>query len=108
MVGPFAQEHGLDDSETDKSLLDAEDFMEVLRRHWVTITNAFPHERQQVQVALVLLLATVTASRLGALLSITYSDMEFFVLRDKKTDEVALTLQIRLKKTKSRQKRKRP
>ena len=107
-MGPFAQEHGLDDSETDKPLLDVEDFIEVLRCHWVTDTNAFPHERQRVQVATLLLLAAVTGSRPGALLGITYGNLELFVLRDKKTGEVALTLQIQLKKTKSRQKRKRP
>jgi len=98
----------LDDSETDKPLLDVEDFLEVLRCHWVTDTNSFPHERQRVQVATLLLLAAVTGSRPGALLAITYSDIDLFVLRDQKTGEVALTLQLRLKKTKSRQKRKRP
>ncbi len=108
IVGPLAQEHGLDDSETDKPLLDVEDFLEVLRCHWVTDTNSFPHERQRVQVATLLLLAAVTGSRPGALLGITYGDIDLFVLRDKKTGEVALTLQLRLKKTKSRQKRKRP
>ncbi|KAG8531641.1 uncharacterized protein KY384_003272 [Bacidia gigantensis] len=108
IVGPLAQEHGLDDSETDKPLLDVEDFLEVLRCHWVTDTNSFPHERQRVQVATLLLLAAVTGSRPGALLGITYRDIDLFVLRDPKTGEVALTLQLRLKKTKSRQKRKRP
>jgi hypothetical protein len=29
-------------------MLDVEDFLEVLRCHWVTDTNSFPHERQQV------------------------------------------------------------
>ncbi|KAI4209059.1 MAG: hypothetical protein LQ351_007980, partial [Letrouitia transgressa] len=108
IVGPLAQEHSLDDSETDKPLLDVEDFLEVLRCHWVTDTNSFPHERQRVQVATLLLLAALTGSRPGALLGINYGDIELFVLRDKKTGEVALTLQLRLKKTKSRQKRKRP
>ncbi|KAL9613096.1 MAG: hypothetical protein Q9167_002353 [Letrouitia subvulpina] len=106
--GIRAQEHGLDDSETDKPLLDVEDFLEVLRCHWVADTNSFPHERQRVQVATLLLLAAFTGSRPGALLGINYGDIELFVLRDKKTGEVALTLQLRLKKTKSRQKRKRP
>ena len=108
IVGPLAQEHGLDDSETDKPLLDVEDFLEVLRCHWVTDSNSFPHERQRVQVATLLLLAAVTGSRPGALLGITYGDVDLFVLRDKKTVVVALTLQLRLKKTKSRHKRKRP
>ena len=108
IVGPLAQEHGLDDSETNKPFLDVEDFLEVLRCHWVTDTNSFPHELRQVQVATLLLLAAVTGSRPGALLGIAYGDIDLFVLRNKKTGEVALTLQLRLKKTKSRQKRKRP
>lgn len=70
-------------------------------------TNSFPHERQREQVATLLLLAAVTGSRTGALLGITYGDIESFILRDKKSGEIALTLQLRLKKTKSRQKRKR-
>ena len=106
--GPLAKEHVLDGSETDKPLLDAEDFLEVLRCHWVTDSNPFPHERQRVQVATLLLLAAVTGSRPGALLGITYGDMNLFVLRDKRTGEVALTLHLRLTKTKSRQKRNRP
>ncbi len=31
--GPLAEEHRLDDSETDKPLLDAVDFVELLRCH---------------------------------------------------------------------------
>jgi len=98
----------LDDSETNKPLLDVEDFLKVLRCHWVIDTNSFPHERQRVQVATLLLLAAVTDSRPRALLRIAYGDIDLFVLRDQKTSEVVLTLQFRLKKIKSRQKRKRP
>jgi Protein of unknown function (DUF3435) len=71
-------------------------------------TNTFPHEQQRVQVVTIFLLAALTESRPSALLGITYRDMNLFVQRDKKTEEVALTLQLRLKRTKSRQKRKRP
>ncbi|KAL9124214.1 MAG: hypothetical protein Q9217_006433 [Psora testacea] len=88
----LAEEYGLDDSETDKPLLDAEDFLEVLRCHWVTDMNVFPHERQRVQLATILLLAALTGSRPGALLGITYRDLDLFIQRDKKTGEVALTL----------------
>ena len=82
--------------------MDIEDFLEVLRYYWVTDTNLFPHERQRVQVAIILLLAAVTGSRPGALLGITYGDIDIFVLRDIKTGEIALTLQFRLIKTKLR------
>ena len=44
--GPLAEEHRLDDSETDKPLLDAVDFVELLRCHWVSNINTFPQERQ--------------------------------------------------------------
>ena len=106
--GPLAEEHRLDDSETDKPLLDAVDFVELLRCHWVTDTNTFPHERQRVQLATILLVAAFTGSRPGALLGITYRDLDLFVQRDKTTGEVALTLQLKLTRTKSRKKRKRP
>ena len=85
IVGPLAQEHDSDDSETDKPLLDAEDFLEVLRCHWMTDTNSFPHERQRVQLATILLLIALTGSSPEALLGITYRDIDLFVFRDKKT-----------------------
>ena len=106
--GPLAEEHGLDDSETDKPLLNAVDFVELLRCHWVTDINTFPHERQRVQLATILLVAAFTGSRPGALLGITYRDLDLFVQRDKSTGEVVLTLQLKLTRTKSRKKRKRP
>ena len=81
IVGPLVKEHGLDDSETDKPLLNVEDFLEVLHCHWVTDTNSFPHQRQRAQIATLLLLAAVTG------------DFDLFVLRDKKIGEIALTLQ---------------
>ena len=75
----LAEEHGLDDSETDKPLLDAEDFLEVLGCHWVTDINAFPHVRQRVQLATILLFAAFSESRPGALFEITYRDLDLFV-----------------------------
>lgn len=48
---PLVKEHDLNDSETDKLLLDAEDFLEMLRCHQVTDTNSFPHQYQGLQVA---------------------------------------------------------
>ena len=99
---PLAKEHESDDSKTDRPLLDAEDFLEVIRCHWVTDTTSFPRECQQVQHATILLLAGVTGSHPGALLGITHGDIELFVLRDSKMGEIALTLQLRPTKTKSR------
>ena len=80
--------------------MDEEDFKEVLRCHWVTDSNTYPEERQRVQVATLLLLAAYTGSRPDALLAITYRDLELFVLRNKKTGEVKLTMTIEFKKTK--------
>jgi len=88
--------------------MDVEDLWEVLPCHWVTDTNSFPHERHRVQVATLLLLAAFTGSRPGALLGINYEDVDLFILRDKRTGKLALTMQLRLRRTKSRQKRKRP
>ena len=104
----LAEEYRLDDSETDKPLLDTVDFVELLRCHWVSDINTFPHERQRVQLATILLIAAFTRSRPGALLGITYRDLDLFIQRDKIIGEVALTLQLKLTRTKSRKKRKRP
>ena len=103
----MADEHDLDDRETEKPLLDVEDFWEVLQCHWVTDTNKFPHERQRLQLATILLIAAYTTSRPRALLAIKYGDVKLFVQRDTKTGEEGLMLQIELKKTKSRKKQKR-
>ena len=100
--GPLAEEHRLDDSETNKPLLDAVDFVELLRCHGVSDTSTFPHERQRVQLTAILLVTAFTGSRPEALLGITYRDLDLIVQRDKATGEVALT------RTKSRKKRKRP
>jgi integrase len=58
----------------------------------VTDTNFFPYERYRLYVATILLLAALTGSRPGALLRIMYSDIDLFVLRDRKTGEIALTV----------------
>ena len=72
-------------------LLDAVDFVELLRCHWVSDTNTFPQERQRIQLATILLVAAFTGSRPGAILGITYRDLDLFVQRDKTTGEVALS-----------------
>jgi len=53
-----------------------------------------------------LLLITVISSHFETLLRITYSNIDQFVLHNKKTDEVTLILQLHLKKIKSQQKQK--
>ena len=59
-------------------------------------------------VFLILLFATFPESRSGALLGIVYRDLDLFIQREKTTGEVAPTLQLKLTRTKSRKKRKRP
>ena len=97
----------MDESETNKPLLNVKDFLEVLRCHWVININFFSYERYRLYVATILLLIALINSRLGALLGIIYDDIDLFVLCDKKIDKIVLALQLRLRKIKSRQKRKR-
>ena len=106
--GPLAKEHGLEVTDTDKPILEAEDLLEVLRCHWALDTNIFPKERQRVQLATLLLFAAFTGSRPGALLAVTYRDVDLFVFQDLKTGKTKLMMQLRLKKTKSRLKQRRP
>jgi len=104
----LTEEYGLDNSETEKPLLEADDFVKALQYHWVSDVNVFPHERQRVQIAAILLLAAFTGSRPGALLNIEYRDLNLYVDKDRKTGQHVLKLGVMLTKTKSRKKRKRP
>ncbi len=106
IVELLTQEHDLNDSEINKLLLNVKDFLKMLCCHWVMNINFFSHERQRVQIVTLLLLIAIIDSHLETLLRIIYDDIDMFILRDKKIDEIALTLQLRLKKIKSRQKRK--
>jgi Protein of unknown function (DUF3435) len=101
----LTQEYSLDNTETEKPLLEAGDFVEVIQYHWVSDINVFPNERQRVQVAAILLLAAFTGSRPHAL---EYRNLELYVDKDRKTGEHVLKLGVTLAKTKSRRKRKRP
>ena len=106
--GGLTEEYDLDNTETEKPLLEADDFAEVIQYHWVSDINVFPNERQRVQLAAILLLAAYTGSRPHALLSLTYRDLDLYVDRDSESGAHVLKLGVTLTKTKSRQKRKRP
>lgn len=58
------------------------DFVELLRCHWITDTNTFPHERHRVQLLTMFLVAAFTGSRPNALLGIKYRDLDRFVQYD--------------------------
>ncbi len=92
IIKPLAQEHDLNDSKIDKSLLNIKDFLKVLCCHWVTDINFFLNKHQQVQVITLLLLTAVINSHSEALLEIIYDDINLFILHNKKTEKVALTL----------------
>jgi integrase len=77
--GGLAAEYGLDNTEKEKPLLEADDFVEIIQYHWVSDMNAFSNERQRVQAAALLLLAAFTGSRPGALLHVTYRDLRLYV-----------------------------
>ena len=104
----LTEEYGLNNVELEKPLLEADDFVELIRYHWASDINVFPNERQRLQLAALLLLAAFTGSRPEALLSLTYRDLDLYVEKGADASTDALRLGVRLTKTKSRQKRKRP
>lgn len=104
----LTKEYKLNDSEIDKPLLNTIDFVKLLRCHWITNTNIFPHERQRVQLTTILLIAAFIESRLETFFEIIYRDLNLFVQRDKIIEEIILILQLKLIRTKSRKKRKKP
>ena len=99
--GLLTKEYGLDNSETEKPLLEADDFVELIRYHWVSDINVFPNERQRVQLAVILLLAIFINLRSRALLSLIYRDLNLYVDRDVKTGAYIFKLDVTLIKTKS-------
>lgn len=101
ICGELAEDYDLDFDETDKPLLDVEDFGEILQCYWVTDTNTYPNERLRIQLATILLLSSYTTSRPWALLGIIYGDIELFV-KQKKTGEERVMMRLKLTKTKSR------
>ncbi|OQV11319.1 hypothetical protein CLAIMM_15173 [Cladophialophora immunda] len=106
--GPLTDLYGLDDTENETFLLEAEEFDEVIKFHWVADVYIYPLERQRVQVPTILILAGVTASRPDALLHIRYRDLNLYVEKDEKTGQYLPRLEVTLAKTKSGKKRQRP
>ena len=106
--GRLTDEHGLDTSEKEKPIVDAEDFTKVLQCHWLTDTNVFPQERQRIQLPTILMMAGFTGSRAGALLRVRYRDLSLYYIRDPRTGESKLQLQLTLRFTKSGKARRRP
>ena len=104
----LTEKYDLNNVETKKFLLKADDFVKLIRHHWISDINVFFNERQRVQLATILLLATFIGSRSHALLFLTYRDLDLYVDRDGKTRAHILKLGVQLIKIKSRQKRKRP
>lgn len=88
--------------------MEADDFVELIRYHWASDINWFPNERQRLQLAAILLMAAFTGSRPQALLDLTYRDLDLYIEKDAETRVDMLRLGVKLTKTKSRQKRKRP
>ncbi len=70
--------------------MNVNDLLLVLQYHWAFDTETFPHERQRVQLSLLLLMAAYTATRPGALVesgcargsnrAICYKDIDLLIL----------------------------
>lgn len=104
----MTEEYKLDNVDVEKPLLEADDFVELIRYHWASDINVFPNERQRLQLAALLLLAAFTGSRPQALLCLTYRDLDLYIDKNSETNIDVLRLGVKLTKTKSRQKRRRP
>ncbi|KAJ9601862.1 hypothetical protein H2200_013635 [Cladophialophora chaetospira] len=79
--GELSAMSGLDDSENETPLLEAEDFQDLIAAD----DYVFSIERQRVQLAIILLLAAFTGSRPAALLHIRYEDLDLYVEKDEKS-----------------------
>jgi len=92
--GPLQDEYDLDLSVRSKPVMSVDDLLVVLHYHWALDTATFPHERQRVQLALLLLMIAYTASRPGALVEsgclrgsnevLYYKDIRLLVIENPK------------------------
>jgi len=76
--------YNLDLSTKEKPVMNVDDVFLVLHRHWVMDTATFPAERQQLQVAFIVLMIACTASRPGALVYVARNGKEKSGLRNRR------------------------
>ena len=103
----LTREYKLDDLKKNKSTLDAQNFLKILRYHWLSDTNVFVSKLQRVQLAIILLTIAFTDFRFSTLLTIEYRDLNLFLLRNLISDLLIMMLRLTLIKIKSQMKRKR-
>ncbi|MCJ1368384.1 hypothetical protein MMC16_007526 [Acarospora aff. strigata] len=84
--------YDLDPSARPKPVLSIDDLHQILHHHWVMDTDIYRIERQQVQLALIMLIMVCTTSRPGALVecssyqdsneALCYKDIHLILVRD--------------------------
>jgi len=84
------EEHDLEDSETSLPVMSVNDLFQILHNHWAFDAGTFPHERQRVQLSLLLLMMAYTSSRPGAIVesgcakgsneALCYKDVKILVI----------------------------
>ncbi|KAK0858525.1 hypothetical protein LTR87_017765 [Friedmanniomyces endolithicus] len=98
----LAAEFGLTTEKKPKPIMRAEDEFEMLRTLWGSSTLTFDHERQRVQLALIMQLAGITGTRPSALLALRFKDIGVTLLRDTEgrgRDKILLEFTFRHPKT---------
>ncbi|KAI9773157.1 MAG: hypothetical protein M1840_008278 [Geoglossum simile] len=88
--GPLKEEHDLEDSETSLPVMSVNDLFQILQYHWAFDAGSLPHERQRVQLSLLLLMMAYTSSRPGAIVesgcakgsneALCYKDVKILVI----------------------------
>ena len=112
-------EHNLSVMDGPKPMLNVNDLLIVLQYHWASDVNTFSHERQRVQLALILLTAAFTTTRPGAIVEgayakgsnkvLCYKDIELTLLRNPEPGKQdVLVMEVTLFHTKGGLGQKRP
>ena len=91
-MGTLQKQYNLDKRGDDKPVMNVDDLLHVLHYHWTRSAQFFRVERERVQLALAILFFVYTSARPGTIVessgykgtneSLTYRDIELFLVRD--------------------------
>jgi len=102
----LTREYQLNNFEKIKSILNVQNFLELLQYYWFSNTNMFAAELQRVQLISIFLATAFTDFRFSVFLTTEYCNLNLFLLRDFISKLFTIIFRVILIKIKDQTKRK--